>query len=109
MSSSQLVITSDDIYHGLPTFEKEDLIAIVTGTNGVSGVYMLEVLARHPQRWKKIYALSRRPPPGSLPENVQHMPCDFLASPEAIATVLRENNVEADYAFFFAYIQPAPK
>ncbi|CAD0113200.1 unnamed protein product [Aureobasidium uvarum] len=110
MASTQLTIESYDIYHGLPTFKDEGLTAIVTGANGLSGLHMLKILARHPQRWKKVYALSRRPPPDDdLPENVQHIPCDFLSSPEAIASVLKDNNVKADYAFFFAYIQPAPK
>lgn len=109
MPSSRLTIESYDIYHGLPTFEQENLTAIVAGANGLSGVHMLEILARHPQRWKKIYALSRRPPPSNLPENVEHISCDFLSSSEAIATVLREHDVKADYAFFFAYIQPPPK
>ncbi|THY74861.1 hypothetical protein D6C95_10060 [Aureobasidium pullulans] len=109
MSSSQHIIESHDIYHGLPTFEEEGLTAIVTGANGISGTYMLKVLGQHPQRWKKIYALSRRPPSGDLPKNVEHIPCDFLKSPEEIASVLKEKNVKGDYAFFFAYIQPAPK
>ncbi|KAI5210647.1 hypothetical protein E4T39_00223 [Aureobasidium subglaciale] len=109
MSSSQYVVESYDIYHGLPTFKEEGLTAIVTGANGVSGSYMLKVLGRHPRRWKKIYALSRRPPSGKLPENVEHIPCDFLSSPEEIASILQQNGVKGDYAFFFAYIQPAPK
>lgn len=68
MSSSQHIIESHDIYHGLPTFEEEGLTAIVTGANGISGTYMLKVLGQHPQRWKKIYALSRRPLPVTFPK-----------------------------------------
>ncbi|TIA20911.1 hypothetical protein D6C80_02073 [Aureobasidium pullulans] len=109
MSSSQHIIESHDIYHGLPTFKEEGLTAIVTGANGISGTYMLKVLGQHPQRWKKIYALSRRPPYGDLPKNVEHIPCDFLESPEEISSILKAKGVKGDYAFFFAYIQPAPK
>ena len=88
--SSTHTIESNDIYHGLPTFDEQGLTAIVTGANGVSGSYMLKVLSAHPQRWKKIYALSRRPPFGDLPSNVEHVPLDFLKSPDQISATLKE-------------------
>lgn len=64
----------------------------------------IRVLASNPTRWKKIYALSRRPPSGSWPDTVQHIPLDFLSSPEEIATVLREKKIKPDYVFFFSYV-----
>ena len=57
-----------------------------------------------PNRWKKIYALSRRPPSGSWPNTVQHIPLDFLQSPKQIAEVLREQGIKPDYVFFFSYV-----
>lgn len=71
----------------------------------------MRVLSQSPERWSKIYCLSRRPPaiPGGLPDNVEHIPLDFLKSPEEIAQVLKGKGVKADYVFFFSYIQVEPK
>jgi len=109
MSSQQ--VFSRGIYHGLPTFEQKGLTAIITGANGISGYYMLKVLAQSPERWTKIYCLSRRPPlvAGGLPKNAEHIALDFLKDPQAIADVMRNKGVKADHVFFFSYIQPAPK
>ena len=81
------VVKSQGIYHGLPTYPEkpdyQDLTAIVTGANGkypdtqlrwsletkliqstgISGYHMVKALAEAPERWSKIYCLSRRPPP----------------------------------------------
>ncbi|KAK3063036.1 hypothetical protein LTS18_002872, partial [Coniosporium uncinatum] len=88
MSNIQQV-QSRGIYHGLPVFppELKGLKAIITGANGISGQHMLRVLAQAPERWSKIYCLSRRPPaiPDGLPSNVEHIPLDFLQEPEEIA------------------------
>lgn len=107
-------IHSDGIYHGLPVYPPtiSGLTAIITGANGISGHYMLRVLAKSPQRWTRIICLSRRPPliPGGLPPNAEHVPLDFLQEPAAIAAVLKDHHVTAvDHVFFFSYIQPAPK
>jgi hypothetical protein len=102
-------IQSRGIYHGLPVFPSSinNLTAVVTGANGISGYYMLKVLSQSPQRWSKIYCLSRRPPliPGGLPDNVTHIALDFLKEPEEIAAVLKEKGVKADYVFFYSYIR----
>ncbi|KAK1093762.1 hypothetical protein LTR48_001668 [Friedmanniomyces endolithicus] len=106
-------VQSAGIYHGLPVYPSEHsgLTAIITGANGISGAYMLRVLAKDPKRWKKIYCLSRRPPlvAGGLPAHAEHIPLDFLKDPKEIAGVLKEHNVTADHVFFFSYIQPPPK
>lgn len=34
---------------------------------------------------------------------------DLLQAPEALAAQMTERGMKADYAFFFAYIQPKPK
>jgi nucleoside-diphosphate-sugar epimerase len=72
---------------------------------------MIRVLAQSPERWSKIYCLSRRPPvlPGGLPPNAEHIALDFLQSPEEISAVLTEKGVTADHVFFFSYIQVEPK
>lgn len=61
------VVKSQGMYHGLPTYPEKDgyqnLTAIVTGANGISGYHMVKVLSAAPERWNKIYCLSRRPPP----------------------------------------------
>ncbi|KAH8700418.1 hypothetical protein BGW36DRAFT_316283 [Talaromyces proteolyticus] len=106
-----LSIQSRSIYHGLPVFpgELKGLTAIVAGANGISGDYMLQVLCESPERWTKIYALSRRPPNKIWPAHVKHLSLDFMDPPEKIAEQLRQDEVKADYIFFFAYIQPPPK
>lgn len=87
------------IYRGLPVYaaQQTGLTAIITGANGISGYYMLKVLAEAPERWTKIYCLSRRPPAikDGWPKNAQHIALDFLKKPEEIAAVLKENEVRA--------------
>lgn len=106
-------IQSRGIYHALPVYPDhiKGLTAIITGANGISGYYMLRVLAQAPERWTKIYCLSRRPPlvPGGLPPNAEHIALDFLQQPEEIAKVLADRKVTADHVFFFSYIQVEPK
>lgn len=105
-------IQSKGIYHALPVFPSNvtGLTAIITGANGISGHYALRVLSQSPERWTKIYCLSRRPPyvAGGLPDNVEHIALDFLTSPEEIAKVLSEKGVTADHVFFYSYVQPPP-
>jgi hypothetical protein len=112
MSRTQQV-KSEGIFHCLPVYPSgiTGLTAIITGANGISGHYMLRVLAQSPTRWKKIFCLSRRPPivPGGLPPNAEHIPLDFLKDPKEIAATLKERSVTADHVFFFSYVQPPPK
>ncbi|KAG9187337.1 hypothetical protein G6011_05208 [Alternaria panax] len=111
--SNQQLVESKGIFHGLPVYPSslKGLTAIITGANGISGNYMLRVLAQDPERWSKIYCLSRRPPtiPDGLPKNAEHIPLDFLQDPEKIAKVLKEKGVKADYVFFYSYVQVKPK
>ena len=108
------LVRSDGIYHGLPVFPEsiQGLTAVITGANGISGYHMLRVLAENPQRWTKIYCLSRRPPAisGGLPANAEFIACDFLEGADAVAEVLRKHGVTSvDHVFFFSYVQPPPK
>ncbi|KAF2465577.1 NAD dependent epimerase/dehydratase family protein-like protein [Lindgomyces ingoldianus] len=111
--SNQQLVESRGIYHGLPVYPSalKGFTAIITGANGISGYYMLRVLAQDPERWTKIYCLSRRPPaiPSGLPKNAEHIALDFLQSPSEIAAILKEKGVTADYVFFYSYIQVPPK
>ena len=67
-------------------------------------VVKIRALAENPKRWKKIYALSRRPPSGTWPDTVQHIPLDFLQAPEQISEVLVREGIKPDYIFFFSYV-----
>ncbi|KAK0283774.1 hypothetical protein LTR35_006233 [Friedmanniomyces endolithicus] len=117
--SEQLPLQNKGIFHNLPTFSPElkDLTAIVTGANGISGFHTMRVLLESPQRWKKVWAASRRPPPEEMMAllseeqraRVEHVACDFLAKPEEIAAQLRDKGVKAEYIFFYSYAQPKPK
>lgn len=111
--SNQQVVQTKGIFHGLPVFPSslKGLTAIITGANGISGNYMLRVLSQDPERWSKIYCLSRRPPAiqSGLPKNAEHIALDFLKDSEEIAQALKEKGVKADYVFFYSYVQAKPK
>lgn len=100
-ASQQLVLQSDGIFHGLPTFPDapsyRNLTALVTGATGLSGYHMVKALAASPQRWSKIYCLSSRPPPenffadlGEGAQRVEHLAVNFLDNPSEFAKVLKE-------------------
>lgn len=99
MMRSAVTVERKGIYCGLPTYPPslKNLSVIVTGANGISGDYMLRVLSESPERWAKIYALSRKPPSDlkKLGSNVTFIPVDFLKDPEEIGATLRENGVKA--------------
>ncbi|KAJ4519210.1 hypothetical protein HRR81_001128 [Exophiala dermatitidis] len=101
MTETRLVVVSRGICHGLPTYpetpELTGLTAVITGANGISGYHMLKALVAAPQRWKKIYCLSRRPPPdyffsdlGEGASRVEHISSDFLAEPAEVAKSLNK-------------------
>jgi len=95
---SSRTVTDKGPYYNLPTFPDHDgkqYTAIVTGANGISGAYISRVLSESPQRWKTIYALSRRPPVNPLGGNVKYLSLDFLSTPEEIAKVLVDEHVKA--------------
>lgn len=118
MGSEQLPLHNRGIYRNLPTFDPsiKDLEAIVTGANGISGFHTMRVLLESPQRWSKVYALSRKPPPKQMMalltedqrSRVHHVAVDFLTSPDDIAKVMTDTGVSAGYVFFYSYLQPKP-
>lgn len=106
MASSEQTVFSRNIFHGLPTFpdsaEYKGLTAIVTGASGISGQHMIRALADSPERWSKIYAVARRPPPeyllkklGKQASLVEHVALDFFSSPEDMGKVMKEKGVKA--------------
>lgn len=113
------LVRSEGIFHGLPTYPDsvKDLTAIITGANGISGYHMVKALAAAPQRWKKIYCLSRRPPPDyffsdlgkDASSRVEHVSVDFLSDPAAIAESLRAKIQHVDHVFFFSYMHASLK
>lgn len=118
MGSETLPLRKIGIYNNLPTFPSsiKNLTAIITGANGISGFAAMRVLLESPERWSKVWALSRRPPPDEMmalltPDQrsrVEHVALDFLSVPGEIAKRLRDNGVAADYVFFYSYAQPRP-
>lgn len=118
MGSERYPVHDRGIYHSLPTFDPSitGLTAVVTGANGISGFHTLRALLDSPQRWSKVYALSRRPPPPEMlallsesqRSRVQHVAVDFLNDPQSIADALKSAKVTADYIFFYSYVQPTP-
>lgn len=118
MGSQGLPVQKKGIYNNLPTFSPDlkGLTAIVTGANGISGFHTMRVLLESPQRWTKVWAASRRPPPQEMMDlltaeersRVEHVACDFLSKPEDIAKQLQDKGVTADVVFFYSYAQPKP-
>lgn len=118
MGSERFPVHDKGIFRNLPIFDPSitGLTAIITGANGISGFHLLRALLASPERWSKMYALSRRPPPaemmGLLPESqrsrVQHVAVDFLDDPRNIAQALKLAGISADYIFFYSYLQPTP-
>ncbi|KAH6684350.1 hypothetical protein B0J14DRAFT_572673 [Halenospora varia] len=104
-------IENRGIYYGLPTYSQKGLKALVFGANGISGIAMLRVLSEDPNRWTQVTALSRRPPTVTqgIGKKVKHVQLDLLEDPKSIALILKDNDIDADVVFFFAYVQPEPK
>lgn len=96
MPQSVQQVYSSGIYHGLPVIDPSirNLKAIVVGASGISGQCMIDILSQNPERWSKVYAISRRPPQTNA-TNVEHVPLDLLKDPEEIAELMRERNVQA--------------
>lgn len=119
MASNLQTVENKGIYRALPTYPPSihSLTALITGTNGISGYHMVKVLSSAPQRWKKIYCLSRRPPPeyffsnlGEGASRVEHITADFLTDGETIAKHLKGKVEEVDHVFFSSYMpQPNEK
>jgi 5,10-methylene-tetrahydrofolate dehydrogenase/methenyl tetrahydrofolate cyclohydrolase len=96
-TSKTSLVRSEGIFHGLPVLA-DDLLgqrAMVVGASGQSGQPMVDVLGSNPQRWEKVYALSRRPPTTSKASNAEHVPVDLLWTPDKISAALLKHQVQA--------------
>lgn len=119
MGSEERPLQTKGIFRNLPTFDPsiKGKTALVTGANGISGFHTIRVLLESPERWTKVWATSRRPPPQEMMEllpkeacsRVEHVACDFLTSSEEIAKNFGEKGVTANAVFFYSYVQPPPK
>lgn len=121
MSSRNHPNRDSGIHYSLPQFDPslEGLTAIITGAWGISGFGTLRALLDSPQRWSKIYTVSRSKPPPQMLEllspdsrsRIEHVCCDLLENDSAaIAAILKKAGVShADYIFFYSYLQPAPE
>lgn len=107
-------VYSQGFLYGLPGFPDDprfkNLTALVTGANGISGYHLVRVLAANPERWSRIYCLSRRPPPENFFEDlgegatrVKHIAVDFLSEPANIAEQLKENVPKMSARESFSY------
>ncbi|KAM0343536.1 hypothetical protein ACHAPU_008431 [Fusarium lateritium] len=116
MSSRNYALRQVGIFRNLPTFDPsiKDLSAIICGAGGISGFNTLRALLDSPERWAKIYILSRSGLskeqlnliPSELRSRIKHVPTNMSSSPEEIAKSLSENGVTADYIFYYTYVQP---
>lgn len=95
-TSKTYQVRSEGIFRGLPVIDptQKNLRAIVVGASGQSGQPVVDVLSSSPDRWEKIYALSRRPP-ATEAKNVEHVAVDLLWEPDQIASALRKHKVQA--------------
>ncbi|KAL0776812.1 hypothetical protein CaCOL14_006330 [Colletotrichum acutatum] len=117
--SQALPLQNKGIFRNLPTFPSDvtDLTALITGANGISGFHTLRVLLDAPQRWKKVWIVSRSPLSEKMmsffsaeqQKRIEHISLDFLADANVIAQGLEERQVTADYVFFYSYLQPKPE
>ncbi|KAF4782571.1 NAD dependent epimerase/dehydratase [Colletotrichum scovillei] len=117
--SQALPLQNKGIFRNLPTFPSDItyLTALITGANGISGFHTLRVLLDAPQRWKKVWIVSRSPLSEKMMNffsaeqqaRIEHISLDFLADADVIAQGLKERQVTADYVFFYSYLQPKPE
>lgn len=116
-SSANYPLRQCGIYHNLPDFDPslEGLSAVICGANGISGFATLRALLDAPKRWSRIYTLSRSSLseeqmsliPSDLHSHIKQISIDLSTSGQDIAQVLRDANVQADYVFFYSYLQPS--
>ncbi|CAJ0554475.1 Ff.00g129880.m01.CDS01 [Fusarium sp. VM40] len=117
MSSQQYPLRQSGIYRNLPQFDPsiKGLSAIICGASGISGFNTLRALLDSPERWSTIYTLSRSPLPPkqldfiepSLRSRIKHVSVDLTQSADQVKDSLVQAGVQADYVFFYAYLQPS--
>lgn len=80
--------------------EQRDLVALVTGANGITGAYLVAQMAKEPH-WKRIIATSRRAPL-NLPKGprIEFAQADLSGNQESIAKALEEAGATGVTHFF---------
>ncbi|KAH7110540.1 hypothetical protein B0J11DRAFT_498981 [Dendryphion nanum] len=116
MNTTTQPLRQSGIYRNLPTFDPsiKDLKAIVCGATGISGFHTIRALLDTPDRWSKVYALSRSPLSDELlafltdqqRSRIQHVSVDLTSSAREIAQSFKRAGVEAHYIFYYAYLSP---
>lgn len=99
------IVHSEGIFHGLPSYPSSTAAqtAIVAGANGISGTYMLRTMSKHPELWKRVHSISRRPPDAQYPANFTSHSIDLYATAEEIAKGFEEGGIdEVDAIFYYA-------
>jgi nucleoside-diphosphate-sugar epimerase len=117
MSSASFPLRHSGIYHNLPQFDPsiKGLNALVCGATGISGFHCIRALLDTPDRWSTIYAVSRNPISDGLlglltdsqRNRIKHISLDLGSSAEDNAKALKNAGVEADYIFYYAYLNPS--
>ncbi|KAF4983017.1 hypothetical protein FDECE_17397 [Fusarium decemcellulare] len=117
--SSAFPLRHSGIYRNLPSFDPnlKGLTALVCGATGISGFHAIRGLLDTPERWGRVYALSRKPISESQlallepsqRERIKHVSVDLMSSPGQITLALKDAGVQPNYIFFFAYVQPKSK
>lgn len=116
MSSESYPLRQSGIYRNLPTFDPNisGLGAAICGASGISGFNTLRILLESPERWSAIYSLSRSPIPDSQlalltdqqRARIHHVSIDLSSNGAQIAEQLKRANVQADYLFYYSYLEP---
>ena len=78
-----------------------DQVALVTGANGISGIYIVAQMSKEPY-WKRIIATSRRQPT-NLPKNdsrVEFAQADLSGDSASIAKALKDAGATGVTHFF---------
>ncbi|GAA6012380.1 hypothetical protein JCM10207_007067 [Rhodosporidiobolus poonsookiae] len=95
---------------GGATAEPRRWLARRSGANGISGLALVEALAKESeQEWSKIIAVSRSPPILDLSDSrISFVSMDLLGDPQELISKLKEAGAEeTTHVAFFAYV-PKP-
>lgn len=116
MSSSEQPLRQSGIYRNLPSWDPsvKGLKAVVCGATGISGFHAIRALLDTPDRWSKVYALSRSPLSKEMlaffteqqRARLHHVSVDLSSSAEEIAEAFNDAGVQADHIFYYAYLPP---
>lgn len=117
MSPANYPLRNSGIYRNLPTFDPslKGLKALVCGGSGISGFHAIRALLDTPERWGTVYYISRSALPETMQalltddqkKRLQHVAVDLQGGADKIASHLKDAKVEADYVFYYSYMNPA--